>query len=496
MSELPLHFPTVSLLVSNMHCPSCSEAITQLLSSLPSIRNLSVSLLLRTVTFAIDLSISSSKVTVTTGSVINDVTKVLVREGGFEVEPSSTSVEIRTAPHKVAKKGLLHRLSSALFRSREERKPEERRLRHLDHCMACQEEEEKTQERSQLPSLEASSLADGIITTILSIEGMTCASCTGSISSALEAHPSVLKVDINLLSSSGLIVHRSNLPPLELVQVVEDVGFAAEVMSSDDKPTSGPTLRLKSTFAIEGMTCASCSSAIHRALSEVVGIEDIAIDVLGHKGAITHTSAIPVKQIEESIEDLGYGAVFIASKAVVNTKQVEGTDKSRTVSIRIQGVFCGKCITKINAHLASLPSIEYSPVTLQHPITKITYVPHKPHTARSIIEGLSSLAPEFDAEVVRAQSLSERSLQIQEREMRTLVLHLAVAVLFAIPTFVMYVLFQRSLLTPNSAIVGMVLVNGNSELRQWCMTDDWGAANRGTLILWPLATVVQFGVGR
>jgi hypothetical protein len=29
-----------------------------------------------------------------------------------------------------------------------------------------------------------------------------------------------------------------------------------------------------------------------------------------------------------------------------------------------------------------------------------------------------------------------------------------------------------------------------------CMQPIWGAATLGTVVLWPLATVIQFGVGR
>lgn len=47
-----------------------------------------------------------------------------------------------------------------------------------------------------------------------------------------------------------------------------------------------------------------------------------------------------------------------------------------------------------------------------------------------------------------------------------------------------------------SAIVGMILVPSESPFKHFWMTPTWGAANLGTVILWPLATAVQFGVGR
>jgi hypothetical protein len=47
-----------------------------------------------------------------------------------------------------------------------------------------------------------------------------------------------------------------------------------------------------------------------------------------------------------------------------------------------------------------------------------------------------------------------------------------------------------------SAIVGMVLLPSHSAFRTMWMKPVWGAANLGTVVLWPLATIVQFGVGR
>jgi len=51
-------------------------------------------------------------------------------------------------------------------------------------------------------------------------------------------------------------------------------------------------------------------------------------------------------------------------------------------------------------------------------------------------------------------------------------------------------------LTRKSAIVGMILVPHNNAFKQFWMKPIWGAADQGTLVLWPLATIIQFGVGR
>jgi Cu+-exporting ATPase len=67
--------------------------------------------------------------------------------------------------------------------------------------------------------------ADQIQVTTLSIEGMTCASCTGTITSALKENASVLESDIILLSSSGKVRHKASLPASEVAELIEDLGL-------------------------------------------------------------------------------------------------------------------------------------------------------------------------------------------------------------------------------------------------------------------------------
>lgn len=452
--DIPSHLPTVSLVVQNLHCPSCVETIQSLLASVPAVKNLVVSLLLHSVSFGVDTSQSRN-----VDKVVSDVKRLLVAEGGFVID-ENVKVENRFSDRWFGQRR----------QSKKERLTQLRRQRHLERCQACREEEARD---GLGPSL-LPEPSDQVLVTTLSIEGMTCASCTGSITKAIEGHPAILSVDINLLSNSGTIRHQALLSPSELVELVDDVGFEAEVVDSVPERVEMDKV-LRTTFSIEGMTCASCSSAIDRAL-KVEGIHEAHVDLLGNKGVVTHSASLSAEAIKSLIEDVGYDA------EIVSSEDVEGSKPSgaRTVSIEVHGIFCNNCVKQINEHLATLP-LSFTPITLHSPITTVTYTPG-PITIRDILSSLSALAPEFDAQVVRPQSLSERSQAIQKREVRLLASHLLVAVVFAIPTFII-------------AIVSMVILKMDHPFRQYWDTPVWGGANRGTVALWPLATVVQFGVG-
>lgn len=468
--DIPSHLPTVYLVVNNLHCPSCVETIQTLLANVPAVKNLVVSLLLHRVTFGVDTSESTSSSPTTVSKVANNVKQLLVAGGGFVVADDEKDHVPAPAP----------RFSDRWFgkrrQSKQDKLAELRRLRHLERCEACRADEAREGlGPSMLPNP-----TDQVLVTTLSIDGMTCASCTGSIEQALTSHSAVLSAEINLLSNSATIRHNATLPALEVVELVDDVGFAAEVVDSrpeSDKVEEARTVR--TTLSIEGMTCTSCSSAIDRALRQDESVLDVNIDVLGNKGVVTHLASLQPETIKTMVEDVGYDAEVVSSEDLDTKPQPSG---ARTVSIRVQGIFCNNCVKQIDEHLKSLPMLSFTPVTLHSQVTTITYQPRQPLIIRDILDSLSNLAPEFDAQVVRAQSLSERSQAIQRREVKLLASHLAVAIAFAIPSFII-------------AIVSMVILKMDHPFRQYWDTPVWGGANRGTVALWPLATVVQFGVG-
>lgn len=453
-TDIPTHLLTASLLVNNMHCPSCIDTIRDALRNVPSVHNLTVSLLLHRITFNVDSKRSAS--------VIDHVKRIL-RHEGFSV---STPDEPEEPESDELPAGLLGRLVWKRREVRADKREEARRRQHLEHCEQCRAEALGVSEKKQV----------GTLKTTLSIEGMTCGSCSSSIASALEANPLVLEGNINVLTASGVVTHKAGISSEELVELVEDLGYEAKVVESVPEAPSGGGDKLVTTiYSIEGMTCASCTSSIEAGLKDVDGIEKVDVNLLNSQGTVTHRASLSDAAIKELIEDIGFGA------EVVRTQDAE--DGERAVTIWVDGVFCGNCITQLNAHLATLKDVRYTPFTLKNPQTTITYTPGQPYTVRDLVSGLAGVAPEFDAEVVRPTSVSERSQAIQKREVRILAAHLVAAVILAIPTFII-------------AIVSMVMLKMDHPFRRFWDTAVWGGANRGTIVLWVLATVVQFGIGR
>ena len=67
------------------------------------------------------------------------------------------------------------------------------------------------------------------------IEGMTCASCVGRIERALLKTPGVVKAEVNLATERSLIEWLpASLTAADIVKVVENAGYGAQLPSSDD----------------------------------------------------------------------------------------------------------------------------------------------------------------------------------------------------------------------------------------------------------------------
>jgi copper chaperone len=63
----------------------------------------------------------------------------------------------------------------------------------------------------------------------LRVEGMNCNHCVQAVTKVLLSVPGVISADVSLQDSSA-VVHGNHLHPPELIRVIEDVGFSAEMV--------------------------------------------------------------------------------------------------------------------------------------------------------------------------------------------------------------------------------------------------------------------------
>lgn len=132
------------------------------------------------------------------------------------------------------------------------------------------------------------------------------------------------------------------------------------------------------------------------------------------------------------------------------------------------------------------PEVTVSQPLVSHtePILTLTYTPSPPDlTIRTIvkaIEGAGDSASPFTAAIHRPPSLEDRARYMQRREQKHILQRLFFAIIAAIPSFIL-------------GVVYMTLVPSDNHIRMWLEEPMWaGNASRGVWAMFFLATPVMF----
>ncbi|TBU32915.1 heavy metal translocatin [Dichomitus squalens] len=325
---------------------------------------------------------------------------------------------------------------------------------------------------------------------------MTCASCTSAIGSAVSELPGIAEVVVNLLGSSAtLTVAHADVVP-KVVSAIEEVGYTAEVISLEplqnspsakkpsrtDSQQEGP---VRVELSVDGMTCASCVTTILGLLSGTPGVSEASVNLLGKSATALLTKRELAPQLKEAIDDAGYEAEVIGLHPV---NEVDGEDLGpRTVSLRVDGMFCSHCPGKI---MSALKTLEPD-VTVDKPLTShtesiltLTYTPNLPdlsiRTIIKIIEGAGEPDTHFTAAIYRPPSLEDRARYMQRREKQHIFIRALFSAIVAIPMLII-------------GVVYMTLVPSDNHVRKWLMEPIWaGNTSRGVWAMFFMATPVMF----
>lgn len=142
--------------------------------------------------------------------------------------------------------------------------------------------------------------------TKVSILGMTCGSCSASITEAIEKLEGVEKVSISLMTSEGSITH-SGVCDATIVETIENCGFDVQVTST--KPVESGSEKnqiIITNLFISGMTCGACSASITNALESNENILEVSVSLLTEQAVVKHRDTIAATDVKEIIENCGF----------------------------------------------------------------------------------------------------------------------------------------------------------------------------------------------
>ena len=301
------------------------------------------------------------------------------------------------------------------------------------------------------------SQASDEFTARISIGGMSCAACVNSVTAAVQQLDCVKEVSVNLLTNSATVLFIGPRENVDIVtESIEDIGFEAFTDEVTLVPRATTPQQAQTGFvseiAITGMTCGSCVGSVTRGLEELPFIQNVAVNLLSHSGRVEFEGRENLDNIVEKIEDMGFDAVVNSVHPLAGSQDQTPPVQSRTISIHVNGMFCHHCPTKVLAAIELLPNVTVEgPFTQEKPILKLTYTPDPPSlTVRSILTAINEANDSFNASIYHPPSIEDRSRAMQLHERRRLLSRLLFVFATAIPTFIIGIVFMSLVSSENS----------------------------------------------
>jgi len=131
------------------------------------------------------------------------------------------------------------------------------------------------------------------VTFDLPISGMTCASCAVRVERALGKVSGVENVSVNFATEQArLQAPAGSLPAL--LDAVDAAGYAVPAGSVE--------------LAIDGMTCASCSGRVEKALAKLPGVKSVSVNLASERAHIELLGNVATDTLIAAVEKAGYAA--------------------------------------------------------------------------------------------------------------------------------------------------------------------------------------------
>jgi Cu+-exporting ATPase len=165
----------------------------------------------------------------------------------------------------------------------------------------------------------------------LQVAGMTCASCVARVEKALARVEGVFSASVNLAAGSATVtVDPSKAGPAELAGAVRNIGYEVPVE--------------RTTFPLEGMTCASCVARVERALRKVPGVLTANVNLAAQTGSVEYLPGVAsATDLRVAVERAGYSVPMVepGEDPLARQERMQREEERRLLSRLRVGVVLG-----------------------------------------------------------------------------------------------------------------------------------------------------------
>ncbi|TMW62791.1 hypothetical protein Poli38472_005409 [Pythium oligandrum] len=341
-------------------------------------------------------------------------------------------------------------------------------------------------------SLNATKPVDPLVIELL-VEGMMCQkNCGSTVENALRNVDGVLSavVVFDKRKATVTLTHEHSATLEELIDMVEIIGFSASEYDAEKamkiimqdkkakqvKEEQDVVMDLsdgdhpRAFFKVEGMSCAACVKAIEDHLRKKEGVVDCRVGLISQKAEIIFDRDLirdEQTELKNCIEDAGYKATF--SHCVES-----GDDDSIELRFTVTGMSCAACVGKVEQAVGKLSGVTKVQVNLTLHKAHVHIQQLSTTGPRDVIECINSLG--YHAEIVSGNTDQEELSRGEVEKWKAL---LKTALFFSLPAMMIH------------------MVLGNiSFFHHFLMTPVFNGVHLKLLIMFLLATPVQFGVGK
>ncbi|MBI4506626.1 MAG: copper-translocating P-type ATPase, partial [Chloroflexi bacterium] len=189
-----------------------------------------------------------------------------------------------------------------------------------------------------------------LATLVLTLQGITCASCVARIERALGRLPGVAEANVSLVTGAATV--RYDPGPASVAQMVTAI-----------RHEGYDVLAERVTLPVEGMTCASCVSRVERALRRVDGVLGASANLATERATVERVAGTaPDEALRAAVAEAGY-AVRAAP-----AQQPEAT-------FPVEGMTCASCVARVERALKRVAGVVDARVNLASETATVRFAP-------------------------------------------------------------------------------------------------------------------------
>ncbi|KAI6707212.1 hypothetical protein NL676_010174 [Syzygium grande] len=299
---------------------------------------------------------------------------------------------------------------------------------------------------------------------VLSVVGMTCSACAGSVEKAVKRLPGIREAVVDVLNGRAQVLYYPSFVNEETIrETIDDVGFQATLIKDEMSERTTQVGRIR----INGMTCTSCSSTVESALQAVQGVQKSQVALATEEAQVQFDPRVTsLDLLLKTIEDTGFEAILIST----------GEDVSN-IHLKVDGVRTDHSMRILENSLRALPGVE--DIDTDPELSKFT-LSYKPDLTgpRSFIEVIESTGSGRFKAAIFPHGEGGREAYRQE-EIKQYYRSFQWSLVFTVPVFLLSMVFMY--------IPG---------IKHGLDTNIVNMMSVGELLRWIFSTPVQFVIGR